>query len=75
MTENEMERVVRMAAAFPWAEYNRERPITSNDVQRAFRSELTRETLITNIDRALELAGKVAKLVNERPADPFEGIA
>jgi len=66
MAENEMERAVRMAAAFP--NHNRERPVSPFQVMQAFRDELP-------IVGWPVVVLDVVKLVNERPADPFEGIA
>lgn len=71
MTESRDEMVVRMAAAFPWAEYNRENPITPGLVRFKFCIELCGGDDVL----ADKIADSVVKLVNERPADPFEGIA
>ena len=77
MTENRLERVVRMAAAFPWHDYNSARPIGVDEVGLRFGHELTK---LTDISAHYTVA-EVVKLVNSRPADdegrgdPFKGIA
>jgi len=59
------EQVVTMAAAFP--DNNETAPVRVGSVLRRFPRETAGHT-------GLALAKEVAKLINERPADPFAGL-
>lgn len=63
-----VERVLRLSGPFPWSEYHSGNPITDLDVIKAWRNHG-----MTTAD--LVVVDEVVKLVNERPTDPFEGIA